>query len=122
MSDFDININKLSSWLDKNIISVGNNLFHNLKKAGLVRYEDIENLYEYNDIDDQDDEDYEEYKIKYIYTWYIITEEAYEKFKKIGLCVLKINELCLFGRTIYGQPIIDDFYYMREETNVILDL
>ncbi len=114
MSEFDYNRDKLSNWLDKNIISIGHELFHSLEKAGLVSYEDIENLYEYNVEDDVN-------KMKEIFTWYIITEEAYNKFKKIDLCVVKINELYLFGRTICGQPIIGDFNYMKDEINIILN-
>ena len=53
MSEFEINREKLSKWLDIHIINVANDLFDTLQKANIINYEDIENLYEYDEENDE---------------------------------------------------------------------
>lgn len=47
MSEFD-NVDKLNKWLDKNIISLANNLVMKLEVFNLFTYENVENIYEEN--------------------------------------------------------------------------
>ena len=97
---FSENKKYLEEWLQKNIISSANQL------VSILECNDFENF-------ETDDET--------IYNWYIITDEAYQKFNKIGWVVAKIGELNLFGRTICGQNILMDFYYNQSKIDIILD-
>lgn len=91
---------KLEIWLKSNIFSPADNLVRELEMGD----------YEYLENEDE-----------VIFNWYIITDEAYEKFKKMGWVVAKIGELNLFGRTIYGQPLINDFYRDPNFIKIILE-
>lgn len=97
---YSANKNYLEEWLNKNIISSANQLV---------------SILECNDFENFETED------ETIYEWYIITDEAYTKFNKIGWIVAKIGELNLFGRTVYGQNILMDFYYNQSKIDIILD-
>jgi hypothetical protein len=87
---------------NENIFSYANELVNTLLEKEILSYDDIENLY----LDDEPQE---------ILEWYIVTEEAYNKFKLLDYPVIKFKELYLYGRTIYGQAILMDFYYISNE-------
>jgi hypothetical protein len=53
--------------------------------------------------------------------WFIVSEEGYRKFKQLDFPVLKFKELYFYGRTIYGQKMVMDFYYISDAINIILN-
>ena len=125
VEEYHQNKNLLTKWLETNIISYGGELFNTLMNKEVITYEDIENYYE--EINESDYKTMEEYKNaldnqepQQVMQWYMVTEEGYNKFKKVGYPVVKINELHFYGRTAYGQAIYLDFYYTPEKIKMIL--
>ncbi len=121
------NKDKLEKWLDKNIFTYGGDLFNILMEKELISYDDIENVYSKLNKDDFESE--EEYNIalneqepQQVMQWFIVSEEGYNKFKRLDYPVVKFKELYFYGRTSYGQAIITDFYYLPDGVKVVLDI
>jgi hypothetical protein len=118
---------QLEEWLDKNIISYAGKTFNTLFDKQLITTDDIENFYE--ELNENDFDTKEEYKDaldnqepQQVGQWLLVTEEAYNKFKTIGHQVVKFEELYFYGRPVYGQMIVMDFYYMVDKIKIILDI
>jgi len=120
------NKDKLEYWLYKNVISGGDDLFNVLIKKELISYDDIENVY--SKLNKEDFESEEEYNIALneqepqdVMQWFIVSEEAYNKFKQLEFPVVKFKELYFYGRTSYGQKMVMDFYYINDAHKIILE-
>lgn len=116
---------QLSTWLDKHIFSYGGELFNELINKGVISWDDIENLYEElnpNYYESKEDflEAYNNQEPQEVMQWYIVSDEGYEKFKKVGYPVVKFKELNFYGRTAYGQSIEMDFYYSINKIKKII--
>ena len=117
----------LQAWLDANIISYANDLVQTLMSNELVSWDDMSNLYEPVVREDfQSDEEYtealENQEPQEIMQWFIVTEEAYNKFKSVGYPVFRFKELYFYGRTGCGQALVLDFYYAPDKIKPVLGL
>jgi len=81
-------------------------------RAGLVNYEDIENLYldpekHYQDAGYNTAQEYEDSgeNMQEIFEWWIVSEYLYNKLKNENEPVLGWGNNCYWGRTTSGQAI-----------------
>jgi hypothetical protein len=108
----------LEQWLDNNILHEAYDLVELLFDKELVNDEDIKNFYKTYDRKDFDnDEDYvnaiNDPEPQDVYEWYLVSEEGYEKFSKMGDRVFKWKNMHFWGRPCAGQRIIMDFQYSK---------
>lgn len=107
-------ISKFEDWLNKNIYSTANDFIIFAHENNIITFHDIDNIYESINRDDFDsDNDYEnaleEQTPKDVFTWYLVSSEAYDFFNKMKNPVVKIKELYFWGRCSYNQSITRDF-------------
>jgi len=117
----------LEAWLSQHIISYANDLVETLMSKELIEWDDVTNLYEEPTREEfETDEEFAQAKDdvepKDIMQWFIITEEAYNKFKAVGYPVMRFKELYFYGRTGCGQALVLDFYYSPDKIKPILGL
>lgn len=104
----------LENWLSKNVYYRVDELVESLEEDNKITTDSFDNFYkEINDYDYSTTEEYEaalnNREPQDVYKWYLITEEAYFKFKDIGYPVLRYKELYIWGRIYDNDNIITDF-------------
>jgi hypothetical protein len=95
---FEKNQPNISNWINYNIYSLANEFVEYLIKENIISINDIENYDSHKDI----------------YEWYIISDDAYIKFKMLGYQVIKFKDIYIYGRPSSGQLLLTDFYYMTD--------
>jgi hypothetical protein len=119
--------NRLEKWLDNNVYQYANDIVPFLLEKEIITHDDFENYYKIiNREDYESEEDYKEALYEdtpqEIYEWYLVSEEAYNKFGKVGDVVVKFKDLHFWGRGCSGQKILIDYLYDRDAIKIILNL
>ena len=115
MTNSAINQNIKRQFVKREVLACFSYEMNEVLKAGLVNYEDIENLclncekyyedYGYESPEAMQDDGVD---IQEIYEWWIISEFLYRKLKEKGEPVLEWGNNYYWGRTTTGQAILLD--------------
>jgi len=110
-----INQNIKRQFVEREVLTCFSYEMNEVLKAGLVNYEDIENLYldcekYYKDYGYESPEAMQDdgADIQEIYEWWIVSEFLYRKLKERGFPVLEWGNNYYWGRTTTGQAILLD--------------
>jgi hypothetical protein len=123
---FGQNCHKLTKWLNFNINSKNNKYVNDLIKTGEIALETFENYYEKVNRTDYDTE--EEYNKALdnlqpliIYEWYLVSDKAYELFKKFDYPVIQYKGQNIWGRTNFTPHLYMDYYYEIDKMKILID-
>ena len=106
----------LEIWLYKNIYTDCSELFNHLIQKEIISYDIIENMIPEEEMLCEEIADLENIQ------WFIVSEEAYNKFKQLKYYIFRFKELYFYGRTAWGQKLVMDYYYSPSAIKVILDI
>jgi hypothetical protein len=123
-TNLDINLNKINQWIEINVNGLVNDLVNELLAENKITHNSIDNFFEKPNREDYDNEaDYIEaqYEPQQVYEWHLVTDSAYNFFKKHGDPVVQYKGLNIWGRTATGQRIIVDFKYDKNRMEDLIN-